>query len=162
MGRPRLYANLLVTMLLGGLWHGASLTFVLWGAYHGVLLVVERALGLGRPAARRRVWGAAITFVLVQIGWAFFRAGDLATLAAIATSLVEAPLTWRTWSGTTDYAALVALAYGLHALSAWVRTQEWTPRLLARPTVAALCLAASILLVVIFGGSSEAFIYFQF
>jgi D-alanyl-lipoteichoic acid acyltransferase DltB (MBOAT superfamily) len=162
LGRPRLYANLLFTMLLGGLWHGASITFVLWGAYHAVLLVVERALGLGRPGAQWRVLGAAITFVLVQIGWAFFRAGDLATLAAVATSLIEEPLTWRYWSGTTDYAALVVLAYALHALSAWVRAQEWTPRLLASPAVAVLSLAASILLVVVFGGSSEAFIYFQF
>jgi alginate O-acetyltransferase complex protein AlgI len=162
VGRPRLYANLLVTMLLGGLWHGASASFVLWGAYHGLLLALERALGVGRPGARRRVLGAATTFVLVQIGWVCFRAGDLATLAAVGKAFAEAPLTWRTWSGTTDYAALVALVYGLHVASAWARARDWPAALLARAPVAALSLAAAVALVVIFGAASDAFIYFEF
>ena len=75
-GAARTRINLMVTMLLGGLWHGANWTFVVWGAYHGVLLVAERAFEtpLGRvPAALRR----AITFVLVVFSWVLFRSDNL-------------------------------------------------------------------------------------
>src|SRR5207245_375157 len=71
-GPTRTYANLMITMLLGGLWHGAGLTFVAWGAYHGALLSFERAIG-----NRIRVpgWVARITTLFLVInGWALFRA----------------------------------------------------------------------------------------
>ncbi len=83
LGRLMTYRNLLLTMLLGGLWHGASWTFVVWGGYHGMLLALHKALAepLGRTRAGRlfnsragkpiRVAG---TFVLVCVGWVFFRA----------------------------------------------------------------------------------------
>ena len=79
------YRNLMITMLLGGLWHGASWTFVVWGAYHGVLLSIYRAFGSAwdpLPATVRR--GA--TFLLVVVGWVFFRA----TSFPMALSLLEA------------------------------------------------------------------------
>lgn len=72
------YRNLALTMLLGGLWHGAAWTFVIWGAWHGALLALERALGeRGTPTgfAFSR-W--LLTLVLVMIGWVFFRAESLA------------------------------------------------------------------------------------
>jgi alginate O-acetyltransferase complex protein AlgI len=76
-GELRTYANLLATMLLGGLWHGASWTFVLWGAYHGVLLALERLLRPALEAVPRGVLRAA-TFVLVVVGFVIFRSSDLA------------------------------------------------------------------------------------
>jgi hypothetical protein len=74
-GTAQTYRNLVITMLLGGLWHGASWTFVVWGAYHGMLLSLYRAFSAtwdSLSAAFRR----AATFVLVVIGWVFFRATD--------------------------------------------------------------------------------------
>jgi len=81
-GRTRRYVNVMVTMLIGGLWHGASWTFVVWGGLHGLYLVVNH----GWHAVRRRfapdtagptavgTWAArALTFVAVVIGWVFFR-----------------------------------------------------------------------------------------
>lgn len=71
------YRNLLVVMLLGGLWHGANWTFVVWGAYHGLLLAIERASGgaLDRlPALPHRL----LTFLAVVAGWVVFRSTDLA------------------------------------------------------------------------------------
>jgi alginate O-acetyltransferase complex protein AlgI len=69
----RVYFNLFLTMLIGGLWHGASFTFIIWGAYHGLLLVIERLIGEERlryiPARVRQ----ALTFLLVIVGWVFFR-----------------------------------------------------------------------------------------
>jgi alginate O-acetyltransferase complex protein AlgI len=87
-GPARRYLNLLVTMLLGGLWHGAGWTFVVWGALHGVYLCVNhgwialrRALGLG--AGAQSAWGRAlacgVTFIAVVVGWVIFRADSLST-----------------------------------------------------------------------------------
>ena len=77
-GARRTYRNLMLTMLLGGLWHGAAWTFVFWGAWHGALLALERGLG-------RRAFYAALpaplrvgmTFMLVCLGWVFFEAQSL-------------------------------------------------------------------------------------
>jgi alginate O-acetyltransferase complex protein AlgI len=77
-GPARTYVNLLVVMLIGGLWHGASWNFLVWGGLHGVLLAYERMRG--KAAAYRILpppMRVALTFVLVLIGWVFFRAPDL-------------------------------------------------------------------------------------
>lgn len=77
-GEARTYVNLALVMLLGGLWHGAAWNFVVWGAIHGVLLGVERALG--KNSAYRRlpaVARIAATFFIVLIAWVFFRAPTL-------------------------------------------------------------------------------------
>jgi alginate O-acetyltransferase complex protein AlgI len=77
-GPTRTYVNLLVVMLLGGLWHGAAWTFVIWGGIHGVLLGLERLRGrLPVYAALPGSARVAATFVAVLITWVFFRAADL-------------------------------------------------------------------------------------
>jgi hypothetical protein len=84
-GRLRRYVNLMTTMILGGLWHGAGWTFVVWGALHGAYLVVNHAWqalrGGERAAAARKptFWAWLLTFLAVVIGWVFFRAKDLDT-----------------------------------------------------------------------------------
>jgi len=81
----RTLRNLALTMVLGGLWHGANWTFVLWGAYHGLALVVHRVARAQRPTAG---WpaplGIAVTFAVVVVGWVLFRA---ATVAEATTML---------------------------------------------------------------------------
>lgn len=72
------YRNLMITMALGGLWHGATWMFALWGIYHGLLLSIERAAGIGRTAKFRKA-RIAFTFILVALGWILFRAPDLTT-----------------------------------------------------------------------------------
>ena len=69
----RVYLNLFLTMVIGGLWHGANFTFVAWGAFHGALLVVERALGEARLGRVPRPVRRALTFLLVVVGWVFFQ-----------------------------------------------------------------------------------------
>jgi D-alanyl-lipoteichoic acid acyltransferase DltB (MBOAT superfamily) len=86
-GRIRRYVNILLTMLLGGLWHGAGWTFVLWGLLHGIYLIINhgfRALTewLGWRVDTWRGWRFAswlLTFVAVVVGWVFFRADSLAS-----------------------------------------------------------------------------------
>lgn len=93
-GKFRTYLNNILTMLIGGLWHGASWMYVLWGAYHGVLLAIHKAFkGVWRLPAQFagrkeiRYVNIAVMFVLTVIGFAIFRAPDLATLTAMATQI---------------------------------------------------------------------------
>ena len=82
-GPRRRYENLLLTMLIGGLWHGAAWTFVIWGAIHGLLLAVNhlwRERVAARPALGKWMpsWLAwALTFFAVVLAWVFFRAGNM-------------------------------------------------------------------------------------
>jgi alginate O-acetyltransferase complex protein AlgI len=73
-GTARTYRNLFLTMLLGGLWHGANWTFVLWGAWHGGILAIERGLGVKPTSLGFRPHRWALTFLFVVIGWVMFRA----------------------------------------------------------------------------------------
>ncbi|MBY0422868.1 MAG: hypothetical protein K2Q06_11235, partial [Parvularculaceae bacterium] len=92
-GPARTYANLMITMLLGGLWHGASWTFVVWGGLHGLYLGVERFLReTVRPrAAFKTVWFAAlmalVTYLLVNVTWVFFRAQNFEHAARYLSSM---------------------------------------------------------------------------
>jgi D-alanyl-lipoteichoic acid acyltransferase DltB (MBOAT superfamily) len=83
---PRRYANLLATMILGGLWHGAAWTYVIWGTLHGLYLVINhawnhaaKAAGLGAGGTVRRAAGVLLTFLAVVVAWVFFRASSFAS-----------------------------------------------------------------------------------
>ncbi len=99
-GRGKTYRNLLLTMTLGGLWHGASLTFVAWGLFHGLGLAVERWFGERRAArgvvepeaasASRQWLGRLLTFHLVCVGWVLFRSDSFGTAVTILTRSVTA------------------------------------------------------------------------
>ena len=84
----RVTLNLFLTMLIGGLWHGASFTFIIWGAYHGVLLVIERQIGekqLSRiPVFARQM----LTFLLVVVGWVFFRSESFAQVGKVLSGMI--------------------------------------------------------------------------
>jgi len=71
------YRNLFLTMLLGGIWHGANWTFVLWGAWHGTLLCIERVFGVKADASGFRVSRWGWTFLFVLLGWVMFRADSV-------------------------------------------------------------------------------------
>ncbi|WP_278255811.1 MBOAT family O-acyltransferase [Nocardioides convexus] len=101
-GTAHTYRNLVIVFLATGLWHGAAWTFVLWGVYHGALLIVERATGLAkveRHAAVRR----AGTFVLVIFGWVLFRAADLGEFGRMAGAMLRPDrLTEPAWGLAPD------------------------------------------------------------
>jgi alginate O-acetyltransferase complex protein AlgI len=91
---PRRYANLLLTMLVGGLWHGAGWTFIFWGALHGIYLVINhgwrslhRRIDIGAPPGSRGL-ATLTTFVAVVVAWVFFRAADFPTAVSIISSMV--------------------------------------------------------------------------
>lgn len=93
-GHTRQLANLMATMLIGGLWHGAGWTFIAWGGLHGLYLVVQRLWTLAVPpehgiwvAKLRRLVGWLLTMLAVVVAWVFFRAADLATARAVISSM---------------------------------------------------------------------------
>jgi alginate O-acetyltransferase complex protein AlgI len=94
-GKLQTYRNLMLTMLLGGLWHGANWNFLIWGGYHGLLLSLERLLGQAKH--RERTWTlgdiprAIATFILVCIGWVFFRASNVHDALLVVSRLFQAP-----------------------------------------------------------------------
>jgi alginate O-acetyltransferase complex protein AlgI len=71
------YRNLFLTMLLGGLWHGANITYIVWGAWHGMWLAIEKALGLNTNQRSFNPIRWALTFLLVIMGWVIFRSENL-------------------------------------------------------------------------------------
>jgi D-alanyl-lipoteichoic acid acyltransferase DltB (MBOAT superfamily) len=90
-GRARTARNLLATMLLGGLWHGAGWTFILWGAIHGVGLVVERRIAERWPSDETgrvgRLLRSLVTFHLVCAAWVFFRSVDVERALEVFSAL---------------------------------------------------------------------------
>ncbi|MBI3560727.1 MAG: MBOAT family protein [Gammaproteobacteria bacterium] len=121
-GKPRRYLNLMATMLLGGLWHGAGWTFVAWGGLHGIYLVINHAWqGLqqrwGRSADTSsrlgRFVGRCITFSAVTVGWVFFRAEDFSSARRMLAGM--AGINGVIWP-QADRAALGPLA---DLVSAW-------------------------------------------
>jgi D-alanyl-lipoteichoic acid acyltransferase DltB (MBOAT superfamily) len=126
--KHRLYTNLMITMALGGLWHGAAWTFFIWGVYHGLLLVIHRkflefceAVPSLEGFLETRLGEAvsvATTFLLVTLGWVFFRADTfqdaLSLFAAMACSLRAGPVT-ETFldSHVPIFAACLVLYHGL-------------------------------------------------
>ena len=91
-GQTRTYFNLGAVMLLGGFWHGASATFLVWGALHGAALILERIRGKRSLYQRLPVWArVTVTFAVVSIGWVFFRAASLPDAFRYIGALFGAP-----------------------------------------------------------------------
>ena len=163
-GAARTYLNLFLTMMLGGLWHGASWTFVLWGALHGLWLGLERLWARNRPVAlpRAPIWLAwAVTFHIVVLGWIFFRAPDLDTAVRYLQGLATGQ--WTNTLVTPLSLALVALGLAIHAAppslipSLARRLRRWPAPALG------LALGSLILVIDAVGPDGVApFIYYQF
>ncbi len=161
-GPRRTYRNLMITMLLGGLWHGASFTFVIWGGIHGGALSVERWAREHYPRFRMPTWAAwFVTFNVVCVAWVFFRAPNLDIAFQVLGGLGlsgPSPLV------TLPMVFLVLAAIGVQALpSGWWRQGEaW---IVARP-VAAQGVAFGIVILVADAAVGQQgvapFIYFQF
>ncbi|NKC33828.1 MBOAT family O-acyltransferase [Falsiroseomonas selenitidurans] len=154
--------NLLLTMLLGGIWHGAAWTFVLWGALHGAALVAERALGLRAAATGRlgRLLRWAVTFHIVVAAFVLFRAPDLATIGALAEGLAQgAPDSL--W--TPRLLAIAALGLALHFAPPDLRQRaEAVLRPLPAPVLGLVFGLAMAAIILAAPAGVAPFIYFQF
>lgn len=174
-GKLRTYLHLFLTMLLGGLWHGAAIRFVLWGAIHGVALALHKLymqlfgyLGLRKsePYRWQRFLGQVITFHLVCFAWIFFRADSMETALAVITQIKEhfTPEVFLQFVvGYKNVLTLLLVGYLLHFTS---RKQElsfrsWVTNL---PFLAQVFLFIGVifLLIQIRSADAQPFIYFNF
>jgi D-alanyl-lipoteichoic acid acyltransferase DltB (MBOAT superfamily) len=161
-GRIVTYRNLMLTMLLGGLWHGAAWTFVLWGGIHGVGLAIERATGW-RPHTRVQQWlGRLLTFHVVCLGWIFFRADSFGTARDVIVRLFDA---WGQSSPLVTTSVVLAILVGIG--TQYVRPTAIGALLVGfrrLPVLAqAACVAVALTLVNTLGPTGVApFIYFRF
>jgi alginate O-acetyltransferase complex protein AlgI len=158
-GRLFTYRNLFLTMLLGGLWHGAAWTFVLWGAFHGAGLAGEHALG-----GRLRVPGWLrwlVTFNLVVFGWILFRSPSLDLAGGFLSRLtVLGPATLWSW----PVVLAVAVVVGLQLLPAprVEAMQIWLERLPPATLGAGLAVLVMFVGATVSGQGVAPFIYFRF
>jgi alginate O-acetyltransferase complex protein AlgI len=156
------WRNLMLTMLLGGLWHGAAWRFVFWGALHGVALIAHRVWSGGGTATRRlpQVLGVALTLWWVGLAWIFFRAADMPSAWTVARGYVLLDSPGEGQLGDR----LLMVAIGLLAVQLVARSavlREWWRRP-AGWAFAAGYGAAGALVLALLHPHAEAFIYFQF
>ncbi|MEZ0234463.1 MAG: MBOAT family protein [Actinomycetota bacterium] len=165
-GEIRTYVNIVVTMVLGGLWHGAAWTFVFWGLYHGIGQAIgawKRTHLPERTETPLLLWGQRLsTFALVCVGWVFFRADSMATAFSLLGRLITG------WTTPTEL--VTPLVIGTIALMLALQYAPREPGLLLqerisrwRPVPMGLAGAASLFVITTLGPQGVApFIYFQF
>lgn len=174
-GRFRTYANLMITMLLGGLWHGAAMRFVVWGGMHGAGLAGHKwtmhRFGSFRPTGAemprwRRVIGILLTFSFVCAAWVFFRAPSIEVAGQVFSQIFTAfhpEIFWDFVQGYRWVLLLMTLGYVLHFTSERVeqRTLQTVQRL---PIVVYALMTTGLiwLIVQLRSGDVQPFIYFQF
>ena len=172
-GKIRQYVNLIITMFLGGLWHGASWNFVLWGMMHGVALAAHKfwMTLTGRKKGTesrgiRRFFGVLVTFHFVCFCWIFFRNAEFSTSMDMLKQIF---ITFRPQlfpqlvAGYWEVFALMALGYFLHFVpDSWERACTKTVVRLPLLGKALLMLAVIYLVIQMKSSEIQPFIYFQF
>jgi alginate O-acetyltransferase complex protein AlgI len=158
-GELNTYRNLLLTMLIGGLWHGANWTFVVWGAYHGAGLAIHRRFGRywdPLPSAVRR----AGTFLFIVIGWVFFRATSL-TMAGdtLRTMFLPTDGTMLPQAGVLGITLAIGAGWAAFGPNVFDMDAKWVPR---APRAILLAAAVGACLAIMAGSGSSPFLYFQF
>jgi alginate O-acetyltransferase complex protein AlgI len=168
-GRLKMYRNIMITMLLGGLWHGASWTFVAWGAFHGAIQVVYRALRIDTLVEGSRfltVRGFAIqtgswlvTMCLVCIGWILFRSRTFDGAVTVLTHLFA-----TTGYSADQFSTLFAYSIPLAIVEIYQRASGRMEVLTAGPFLMRYTAAVALLLTLVAFSApgGQEFIYFDF
>ncbi|MDR1644420.1 MAG: MBOAT family protein [Tannerellaceae bacterium] len=173
-GKIRTYVNLIITMLLGGLWHGASLRFILWGGIHGVSLAVHKFVmkrfGLRQTGDEmnpfRRMIGILLTFHLVCFGWIFFRAESMQVVGDMLSQIAfdfHPEIFVQFVEGYKTVVILIVAGYLFHFMPR--RLESFAQRVVTRSPllIQALLLASAIFVVTQMKSAGvQPFIYFQF
>jgi alginate O-acetyltransferase complex protein AlgI len=166
-GPLRMQISLMTTMLLGGLWHGANWTFVVWGGLHGTYLIAERKLRTVfsgyQPGPAALVGLAALTYLLVDITWVFFRAKDFSTAWQVLRGMSGFNASAKPILPTVFIVSTGIAVTGIVASHGYMRDRT-LESVVARVPAAMLAgiLGLMAFAIVISQGSGNAFIYFQF
>ncbi|WP_337569061.1 MBOAT family O-acyltransferase [Hallella sp.] len=164
VGRLRNYFNLLVTFVISGIWHGANWTFFLWGTLHGILLCIEKALGIGKQkfTGINKFFHWAVTFVLVCLAWILFRANSLSDAMMVIKGIFTNPGVPK-----PEYANFIAIGMAMTILliKEFADEYQWPVRVADSKSwivrhVYLVMMIAYIILFGVLGG--DQFIYFQF
>ena len=174
-GKGRTYLNLLLTMLLGGLWHGAALRFVVWGALHGIALALHKMWLAVVPGAKifgkdmnpvMRLMGIVFTFHLVCLGWLVFRADSMQSAGLMLHQIFSAfnsELIPQVVAGYSGAFLLIAIGYLLHAVPD--RGDHWLRGVITRAPMGlqvGMLVCMIWLVMQIKSSDIQPFIYFQF
>ena len=165
----RTYVNLMLTMLLGGLWHGASWTFVVWGGLHGLYLAAERWIrdrtGIRGEPVRwiNRLALGLLTYALVNVTWVFFRADTFEGAARILQGMFGFAADAEPVLATI-YMIKVGVLIACIVATQWLMRDRELERVVSRTPwwLTGLVCAAMLFAVIVTQGSGTAFIYFQF
>ncbi len=173
-GAARTRVNIMATMLVGGLWHGASWTFVAWGCFHGLLIIAERFflavvwknLKFVRqfPVVIARIIAGLFTFAMVSFGWVFFRSQDFAQAFGMVKTMLGSGIAQKDrvlseLDGGISIGVMVLILV-IHwlmrdrSLKSLSETSPWWAR--------SMCLGTLLAAIAVFSGEDRAFIYFQF
>jgi alginate O-acetyltransferase complex protein AlgI len=145
--------NLVATMGLGGLWHGASANFIVWGLWHGMLLLAHRRLRLSIRLARPIA--ISLTFLLVTIGWVFFRMRDFDGIGNVLAAMAGLHGGGEALGGILPYLVVAGVLM-------WCVPEEWTWSL-PKWGPGRLALLATITgVAILYMNTTQKFIYFQF
>jgi len=167
-GRVRTYVNLMLTMLIGGLWHGASWAFVVWGGLHGMYLVIERAVRGPRPEEPTNpiviIVSIVLTYLLVCVTWVFFRAPDFTSAWEMVCAMAGFGTSVPGVLASKVRAAIVLVVIAGMLLShAFLRKRPLESTLVAMsPWLRAAIIGWMLFLIAVAAGGQRAFIYFQF
>jgi len=162
-GRSHGLRNLIIVMFLGGLWHGASWNFVLWGMLHGIFLVIEHLLKAWKQIRIPQILSVLITFILVTLIWIPFRSTGLPESIHTLKQLFDTNIVFFNGLSVQQIVALVVLSLTL-AYQYWRREKYLADLLYHVPySVQAGLISMAILTIALTStGDSHAFIYFQF
>jgi alginate O-acetyltransferase complex protein AlgI len=165
-GTARTYGNLAIVMLLGGLWHGASWNFLIWGAIHGGLLSFERMMG--KESLYRRlpkILRVTLTFIIVLFAWVFFRAADLPAASLYCATMLGLGTTTDTASLISGviYQPYYVLVMLVAAVVTWKCPQTWDfTRRMTWPKVLMILIVLGFSIVMLTTQEFNPFIYFIF
>ena len=174
VGKFRQYINLMITMLLGGLWHGASFKFIVWGGMHGIALALDKLktelFAKFNIASKKTIWskllGWLFTFHLVAFCWVFFRATSFDSAISLINQITNdfrAPLFLQVITGYKEVFLLMALGYAMHFVPAKFELKIKQGITLSPAFVQALLLAVMIYIVYQTKSAQvQPCIYFQF
>ena len=162
----RTYLNLIITMFLGGLWHGANWAFAIWGLFHGFLLMIEKFVHNNYPSITTklpRVFKVGITFFLVMMGWVVFRAENMQLANAWFSKMFsfEGGFKLLNFSTSSRDRFAVVLVLGLFIVFKTANTFELEKRY-KFSKLQACCLGLLLALSVMFFAKESPFLYFQF
>ena len=168
-GPLRTYRNLLLTMVLGGLWHGAAWNFVLWGTYQGGMLAIHRFARERWPKALRIakhpqlvMWlKIVIMFQFTCYGWLLFRASSFAQIATMTAALTH-PLDTFNWDRIGQIALFAVPLMAIQLFQFYSRELLFMKKLAFPLELKSACYAGLMYLVVFHAAAPQAFIYFQF